>query len=1622
MHKKEALKKAFKILFIFLLIILGIFISISVLINITPVQNFVVRQITHKLSKQLHTEVEIKHVDFKLFNKFQLEGTYVADQKGDTLLFAKELDVNITNFFFLRNRSELYYLGMEDVTINMDRPQNDSTWNFQFLIDAFSNPDKKKNPPPNIALKKIDLKNIHLTQEDHWKGKKMDIRAKEIRIQAEDMSLKDHRIHLNNINLDHPLFVQVKDKKNMDSIDKKYAYSPPPSDTSELQWNKAHWDIRVKKINIQDGAFTIAKKRHLPLEKYFDPDYIHFYDIDGTLKNTRFKKDSLISHLHLKTRERGGIEVKKLTGRFKMSPVTIEVSNLDLMTNESHIKDFFALQFHQFHDLADFTTKVTMKGNFKNTFVTSGDIGFFAPTLKDWNKNVTIDGLIQGTLNRLSGEDLLFKSGKNSVLEGDFSMTGLPDIYNTFIDCQIKDLQTTGQDIQSFLPALKANESLNLSALHSVHYQGTYSGFIFDFVSYGNLTTNLGQLHTDINFKFGPEHTPPEYSGKISSSGFHLGKLLAQKNIGKVAFNTQIRGEGFSLKDVNTGVDGEVDLLEFKGYPYHNIKMDASLKKKLFQGQVAIADTNLALNFKGNIDFNKDTPRFKFQSDIQKSDLHALNLSKDTIAFSGKLDMDLKGNNLDDFIGEARLFDINLYKNRKRLALDTLVINSGRKSKNNKWLTLRGNGFSGNLNGNYRLSQLPNVALLFLHHYFPNKIKAPKNKDLHSHLKYTVTFDHVDSVVHTLYPYITHLNGGQLKGEINVPDRTFNLELNLNQAGFRHYTFNDIRLQTNGSGLQLNSNNVIGEIYLKDSLILPETIIETTSHQDTSLISLHTLGNTALNSANIRLKLILLKDGFYAKFLQSVLSLNKKRWIITPDNEIRIQQNDISIQHFKLSHNNQKITLTSTEDTNNKNTFLIHLQDLNIHDFSQLFLTDIKVEGIANGQIEVIHPLDTMKIKSKLTATHLRLNQDPIGKLTASVFYNRAKSNVQWDIEKTDNPDKNFRMQGLVGIGYNKKLKGDFDLNHTDLAFLTPYVKGYVSNLSGTMSGNLSLKGDRSHPELIGKVKINQAKFMVDYTKVWYTINNESIHFKPGKADLGSLVIKDSSGRTGVINGEITYQHFNDIHFDAHMNTQGLQLVNTTIQDNPLYYGHVIAAGKIDFTGPLSNMKMVINATPLSNTHIYLPLNDTKDIGDHDFIVFKKYGKALTPPKNKHKTNLSVKLFADMNPNASIDVIVDATSGDHITAKGNGALQMNVDLNGGFNLYGNYAITEGQYVFSFRGLLTRKFAIDKGSSITWNGNPFDANINITGVYHVPGGANLYNLISGDASATAGLTTEDKQLLRQRENIDVSLSLKNSLMHPDITYDIRIPDASISASSLAMTKLQEIRQNPNTLINQVAGLLAAGQFIPITSSNASTNILRSSGLSSAGQWVSSQLTGVLNNLFEDQLNDLGVNFSLNYNSYSASGDNGDIFRNDVQFNVSKNLFNNRIQLKVGPSINWGRTSATSNSTNSYFAGDFRLEYLINPSGQLRFIAFSRSNYNILLNHNLTRAGIGLSYSHQFDQFKDLFRNKKEKAKEDSARKARFKRYLQENKEQENPLPDSSSYFFTMPPDSTTIKED
>ncbi|RYG22801.1 MAG: hypothetical protein EOO01_44840, partial [Chitinophagaceae bacterium] len=114
------------------MVLIGLIISVWLLIQTTPVQNFLVHQAAKRISNDLNTTVRIKHVDFALFNSMLLEGTLVLDKNKDTLLYAGVVNVNLTDWFFFKDKIELKYIGLQDAVVHFNR--TDSVWNYQFIM------------------------------------------------------------------------------------------------------------------------------------------------------------------------------------------------------------------------------------------------------------------------------------------------------------------------------------------------------------------------------------------------------------------------------------------------------------------------------------------------------------------------------------------------------------------------------------------------------------------------------------------------------------------------------------------------------------------------------------------------------------------------------------------------------------------------------------------------------------------------------------------------------------------------------------------------------------------------------------------------------------------------------------------------------------------------------------------------------------------------------------------------------------------------------------------------------------------------------------------------------------------------------------------------------------------------------------------------------------------------------------------------------------------------------------------------------------------------------------------------------------------------------------------------
>ncbi len=707
-----------------------------------PVQTWLVSKVTNRLSKDLHTTVRIQKVNFSLFNKMLLEGVLVKDAQKDTLLYAGTVKVNVTDWWFFKDKAELKYIGLEDATIKLQR--TDSIWNYKFITDYFSGSPGKTPGAAEVKdtsrgiqldLKEVDLSHIHLLKRDGWRGENMELRLGSLRLDADTISFSKKIARIRSLRFTQPDFI----------LSDYPGHRPPlPIDTTvivndplHLRLNPAGWDLTATEISIRDGSFRHEVPVDSIVNKHFDGNHIYFYAVNTSFTNTRLNRDTLTAQLQLSTKERSGLEVKKLNARIKWFPEAMEFARLDLQTNRSRLRNFFAMRFKTLDDMSDFVTSVRLEAHFVDSEIDSDDISWFAPELRDWNKNIRITGDIQGTVADLRGRKVLLQAGPHTVLNGDIHLKGLPDIQHTFIDFKSNDFRTTYQDIVSLIPGIKKIEQPRVDRVEYLRFKGDFIGTVRDFFTKGTIETNLGTLVTNLNMKL-PASGQPVYSGTISTDSFYLGAFLDNDNLGRIGFQGKINGIGLKTGTLSATLDGMINSLEFNHYTYQHLQVDGAVAKKKFNGELIAGDPNLDAHLNGLIDFSQEQPKFDFQAEVKKADLTKLHFATRQVEFNGKFKCNFTGDDIDNFLGTASIYDASVFKNGERVSFDSLTLES-KIVENNKTITVVSNEFDGAIVGEFAIKDLPASFQTFLNKYYPSYIKPTRSIPANQNFSFVIT-------------------------------------------------------------------------------------------------------------------------------------------------------------------------------------------------------------------------------------------------------------------------------------------------------------------------------------------------------------------------------------------------------------------------------------------------------------------------------------------------------------------------------------------------------------------------------------------------------------------------------------------------------------------------------------------------------------------------------------------------------------------------------------------------------------------------------------------------------------------------------------------------------------------
>ena len=1073
-----------------------------------------------------------------------------------------------------------------------------------------------------------------------------------------------------------------------------------------FRWNQDGWIFEIDELVISNGSVRSERQKNRPTFKHFDGTMVLFSDIDAVFKNLQLNSDSLNARLTVNAKERSGFEVKSMTADFRLHPEGFEFSNLDIRTNRSHLTNFFAMRFQSIDDLNDFMSKVRMEANMKDAVIDSDDIAYFAPDVASWNKKIRFTGQVKGTVENINGKNLIVQAGNNTYLTGNVSLAGLPDINNTFIDFETNNFRTTYHDAVAFVPALRNITQPRLEQLQFLRFRGNFTGFLRDFVSYGTITTALGSLTTDLNMKF-PAGMHSSYSGTVKTDGFLVGPFLEVDQLGKVAFEGKINGSGMRIQNLNAKLDGQIRLLEFNNYPYQDITVKGTIGKRLFNGELISYDPNLNAKLNGVVDFTKDVPAFNLDAVVTKADLTKINLVKDNIEFNGKFNFNFTGDNIDNFLGTARIYEASLFRRGTRITFDSLSLES-KILDNNKVITLLSNEFDAALAGEFSIKDLPAAFQSFLNKYYPTYIKPAKTIPANQNFSFVISTKKVDEYVALFRKDLAGFNNSTITGRINTRENLLDLEADIPQFSYNNVSISGFNMKSKGTMDSLSVESNIADVAINDSLHFPSTTIRINSANDLSDVRITASASQNLNAANIAARVQTLPRGVKIFFNESNFDLNGKNWLIQKDGELTLTEDLIAADNVKLFNGQQEILVTTVpSDIGNTNDIQIGLRKVNIGDFSPYFIRTNTLEGLISGSITIADPFKKMQIDIDADAEQFRLDDDSIGRIKLAANYNSRNRQINLSA-LSDNENYRFDLKGLYALADSAKadnLDLDVNLGDTKIGLLQQYVSGIFSDLTGQATGKLRITGPSKKIALIGNVQLKDAGLKVVYTDVFYTIPSATVQLKENVIDFGAFTILDKFNNQGrVTNGKLYHTGFNDLAFDFAMNTNKLLVLATNnTGDNP-FYGNVIARADMRFHGPIESMEMEIEGEPTDSSSLYIDTKTGPESSAADFLVWKVYGREMQEVKVRKESNLTINLDVTANEFVDMYVIIDERTGDIIRANGAGNLKMRVSTDGEFTINGRYDITRGNYNFNFESLLKKPFKLreNAGNFIQWS--------------------------------------------------------------------------------------------------------------------------------------------------------------------------------------------------------------------------------------------------------------------------------------------------------------------------------
>lgn len=1275
---------------------------------------------------------------------------------------------------------------------------------------------------------------------------------------------------------------------------------------------------------------------------------------------------------HLSGRELSGFEITNLMADMRIENGLVQLQNAAIETPQSKLDmPSLTIRGENWQTYKYYIDSVQMTARFRESTLATDDVAYFSPKLKDWHLvGQRIDLRISGTVDDLQGRITNLSYGEATSLKADLKMQGLPDARRTRFDIKVHSLKSRASEARSLVGAILHKELSDgvVKILHRagpIELTGRFRGLLSDFEAEALAATSQGTLTLATTLR--PDSTLRYLTANLSTRNLRLGTLVGVKMLGGASLDVAAAGPlGGAATQLH--LSGDVHTFELNERLCRDLQLTGVMRNNRYHAELLSEDEKLLFELEADADLRGE-PRYLFNLDLERADLFAMGFNKrDTLSqLNLRLAGDISGAALDDLRGKVDIQDARYRYNSSEIRAEQILLEASRRERERS-LTLRSEYADLDFTSPHGYKDAFQILSRALKHYLPALYPEQQTPILIDSLP-----DPEEDLtqLRLTVKQMTPLTDAVSKGLEVADNTTLSLDYNpsLNRLALAldaGYIEHDRLFATN---LNLSVRNLADSLMLNCSardfyaggFHLHRIDLEGGAH-DGRFALLSAFTDTVSHFAgNLHWQGLLERNRergrrLELKLLPSTLEAGGKRFDLQAP-LIDMDSARVVIDRFSMKNREESLRLEGVASRLKEDSLCLTLTNFDLSPLTQVAASlGYRICGTSNGYAVMKSVLRDGEITADILIDSMRVNEvlpvPPLRLLSRWDFeLNRAAMFII-DREQVDTLIRGYYRPS------ERRYYARAALDKISLGALDPILKGVISQTKGTADVALTLRGEGRNADLSGVIQARDLSTQVDFTQVTYHLPEAQIMVHGNRLQALDVPFYDSEQNRGEMDFRLDLGHLSNISYSLEVTPQDMLVLNTTKEDNDLFYGKIYATGQARIAGDKMGVKMDINASTEDNSVFYMPLSGSSNVQKADFVTFVTPNDVDTSnylvrrrimferklrQKSQAGGKMDINLALSVHPNLDFQLVIDPQAGDLLRGEGEGLLNIHVNPRENiFEMTGDIEITEGSYLFTLQNIINKKFLIESGSTISWTGDPMDALLNINALYKLK--ASLQPLLGASTSA-------DRNSNTRTVPVECVIHLGDRLSNPSKSFSIRVPQAD----SETQTAVANILNTETTIARQFIYLLAFNSFYPESSTGSSGNIGAVASAATGFELLANQVSNVLSG--DD------YNIILRYRPKT------EVSSDEVDFGFSSNLINDRLLIEVEGNYVIDNKMAT-NSNMSNFMGEAYITWMIDRAGTLKLKGFTQTIDRFDETQGLQETGIGIYYKEDFDNLRDL----------------------------------------------------